>query len=55
MFDSLEDFITSETGIDGGDVQGVLRMLDYAELNEKTAENLTVLATPPFGHRSELW
>jgi hypothetical protein len=54
MFDSPEDFISGETGIDDGDVQGVLWTCDYVESNEKTTENLTVLATPPFGHRSEL-
>jgi hypothetical protein len=54
MFDSPEDFIAGETGIDGGDVQGVLRTLDYAESNKKTPENLMVIATPPFGHQSEL-
>jgi hypothetical protein len=55
MFDSPEDFITGEIGIEGGDVQGVLRTRDYTESNEKTMENLTVLATPPFVHWSELW
>jgi hypothetical protein len=27
-------------------------MLDYTESNEKTMTNLTMIATPPFGHRS---
>jgi hypothetical protein len=54
MFDSPEDSITGETGIDGGDVKGVLQTRDYAESNEKTTGNLTVIATPPVGHWSEL-
>jgi hypothetical protein len=54
MFDSPEDSIAGETGIDGGDVMGVLQMRDYTESNEKTTGNLTVIATPPVGHQSEL-
>jgi hypothetical protein len=51
-FDWTVGFIAGEIGIDGGDAQGVPRMLDYAESNEKTTVNLTVIATPPFGQRS---
>jgi hypothetical protein len=51
-FDWTVDFIVGETGIDGGDAQGVPRTQDYAKSNEKTTTNLTVIATPPFGHRS---
>jgi hypothetical protein len=32
-FDLPEDLITGETGIDDGDVQGVLWTCDYAESN----------------------
>jgi hypothetical protein len=54
IFDSPEDSIAGEIGIDGGDVQGFLQMRDYAESNEKTTGNLTVIATPPVGRWSEL-
>jgi hypothetical protein len=54
MFDSPEDSIAGEIGIDGDDVKGVLQTRDYAKSNEKTTGNLTVIATPPVGHRSEL-